>query len=248
MAPKPESPVVPEYVHKATEQKLQAEAAFLAAQARNEVAQAKRAEVEAAIAQHVKKREDYAEQVRLAQNVFHGLIYFVSEVGPKSVESCIDRLDLHERVHGTSMPVEMVFTSPGGDVVTGMRLFDHITGMRDRGFTINIGTRGIAASMAGVLLQAGSHRWMGRESYVLIHQISAGVAGSFGDIEDRVKWFEKLQNRILDVFAARAAEAGKNGTASQPATRRYLAKQWERTDWWLDSDECLRLGIVDEVR
>ncbi|NIT79504.1 MAG: hypothetical protein GWN39_06405, partial [Thermoplasmata archaeon] len=27
-----------------------------------------------------------------------------------------------------------------------------------------------------------------------------------------------------------------------------LKRKWERKDWWIDSDESLKLGLVDEIR
>jgi ATP-dependent protease ClpP protease subunit len=89
---------------------------------------------------------------------------------------------------------------------------------------------------------------MGREARVLIHEVSTAAIGKIGEIEDQVTLVHGMQDRVLSIFADRAAQAGVNGTASEPITKARLKRGWSRTDWWLDSDECLRLGIVDEVR
>lgn len=238
---------VPAYINKAECAKLEAEAAYLTAQAAKERAIARKERALATTAEISLAKNQAEEAKRLAGNEHHGVIYFSTPVEPATAATCIERLDQHHRLH-PGAPVEIIFTSPGGDVTAGMRLFDHICAMRREGHTVTIGTRGMAASMAGILLQAGDVRWCGAESYVLIHQISASLHGSFGEIEDRVDWFKKCQKRILDIFAERCKQAGENGTASKPASRAYLDKQWRRTDWWLDSSECLRLGIVDEIR
>jgi ATP-dependent protease ClpP protease subunit len=72
--------------------------------------------------------------------------------------------------------------------------------------------------------------------------------GKLEEIKDEVKFMEKMSNRVLDIFAKRCAEAGKNGTATKPLTKEQLKRGWERKDWWLSSDECLKFGLVDEVR
>lgn len=242
-----DTPVIPEYVHEATAAKLAAEADFFAAQAE---AQRQLARKDAVLADEYELRQGelrFKDSLRTAGNLHHGVVYFPDAVTGASVEGCISHLDFFHRTR-PGAPMEIIFTSPGGDVIAGMRLFDHITYLRGEGHKIDVGTRGVAASMAGILLQAGETRWMGKQSWVLIHQISAGVHGSYGEIKDMVKWFEMMQDRILDVFAARAKEAGENGTASHPITRRQLEKNWTRTDWWISSDDCLKLGIVDEVR
>jgi ATP-dependent Clp protease protease subunit len=132
--------------------------------------------------------------------------------------------------------IELIFTSPGGSVIDGMALFDFIQQLRRAGHFITTRALGWAASMAGILLQAGDKRVMAKESYVLIHEISTGAVGKIGEIEDEVKFVKKIQGRILDIFAARAN-----------VKREYFAKHWKRQDWWLDSDEALKIGIIDEV-
>jgi hypothetical protein len=74
------------------------------------------------------------------------------------------------------------------------------------------------------------------------------AGGKMGEVEDEVKFVKKIQNRVLDVFAKRCAEAGKNGTAKKPLNKTQIQQRWERKDWWLESDECLTFGFVDEVR
>jgi ATP-dependent protease ClpP protease subunit len=95
---------------------------------------------------------------------------------------------------------------------------------------------GYAASMAGILLQAGEDRQMGREAYILIHEVSFGVAGKIGEVEDEVKFVKMVQKRVLDIFADRAK-----------VSRGYIAQRWRRKDWWLDSVTAQKLGIVDTV-
>lgn len=236
----PDESPIPEYVHRANMEKLMAERRHFDALAAKEDEAARQAQI---------KTNQMArdEARRLTDNDLHGILYFDGPVTESTASAAIAFLDgQHRRFPGKDL--EIVFTSPGGSVVDGMRLFDHIGLIRRQGHKVTTGTLGMAASMGGILLQAGDHRWMGAEAFVLIHQISAGVHGSYGEIEDRVKWFDRVQSRILDIFAARAKQAGENGTASKPATRALLEKNWRRTDWWLDSDEALKLGIVDEIR
>ncbi len=91
--------------------------------------------------------------------------------------------------------------------------------------------------MAGILLQAGDVRTMGRESWLLIHQAAFSALGSTYEIEDRVEWVKRIQDRILDIFADRSK-----------LTKAQIRRRWHRKDWWIDSDEALKLGLVDELR
>jgi len=189
------------------------------------------------------KKEDVWSR-ELASDYYHRVYYFDGQVDSKSVGFCIDQLDTWDRTQPESN-IEIVFTSPGGSVIDGLALFDHIQYLKRKGHTITTVCLGVAASMAGILLQSGTTRIMTKESWLLIHQISAGVMGSFGEIEDRVDWINRTQERVIDIFASRAsAVTGEDYNK----TRRYIKKNWERTDWWIDSDEALKLGFIDEVR
>lgn len=207
------------------------------AQARREEAYARATELD------LLKKEIENERM-LAGDFFHKTFYFDSDVNAKSVGFCMDQLDQWDRMNPGGCEIEIAITSPGGAVIDGLALFDHIQYLRRKGHTINTVCLGVAASMGGILLQAGTKRIMTKESWVLIHEVSGGMMGSFGDMEDRLDWLTRTQDRILDIFATRAAASD----APKPITKAQLAKGWKRKDWWLSSDECLKLGIVDEVR
>jgi ATP-dependent Clp endopeptidase proteolytic subunit ClpP len=167
---------------------------------------------------------------------------FVGGVDARSSEKCIDMLRRWGRSHPKA-DIEIVFNSPGGSVISGMALFDEITALVDAGHKVTTVARGMAASMGGILLQAGSHRVMGREAYVLIHEISSGAGGKLSEIEDEVAFLKKMSERVINIFVKRAAGKG-NGKL----TAAFIRRKWDKTDWWLSSDDCMELGLVDEVR
>jgi len=133
--------------------------------------------------------------------------------------------------------MEIVFSSPGGSIVDGMELFDFIQHLRNEGHKITTGTLGYAASMAGILLQAGDVRWMGHQAWVMIHRAAFGAIGKTFEIEDEVRYVKRIEDRILDVFTSRSH-----------LSKLKIKRNWDRKDWWISSDEALELGLVDEVR
>jgi len=105
----------------------------------------------------------------LAQNHHHRVYIFRASVNESATANCIHQLQTWHRLY-PGEPMEIVFTSPGGSVVDGMALYDFIQTLRSDGHHITTTALGMAASMAGVLLQAGDTRVMGRESWLLIHE------------------------------------------------------------------------------
>lgn len=216
----------------------------LSAEAKLREAEAKKAEAILRSTEIDLFKKEVEHERTLAGDFFHRKFYFDSDVNEKSAGFCMDQLDQWDRMAVEPIEIEIVITSPGGGVVSGMALFDHIMQLRRKGHTINTSALGMAASMGGILLQAGETRTMSAESWLLIHQVSAGMMGSYGELSDRIKWLEMTQERILDIFATRAA----NSAAAKPITRKQLEKNWERTDWWISSDEALKLGLIDQIR
>jgi ATP-dependent Clp endopeptidase proteolytic subunit ClpP len=221
--------------------KAEAEAEHALAQARLATAQALEAEAEAEITAHrlAKAREE--ERGRVQSDEHHRVYQFSTDVSSASAAACMSTLRRWHRLDPTC-DIEIVFNSPGGSVIAGMGLFDQIKRLSLRGggsHRVTTGICGYAASMAGILLQAGDHRWMGAESYLMIHEISAGTGGKIGEIKDDVKFYEAICARVVGIFVDRSG--GK-------ITKARFQKAWQRTDWWLLSDEALKLGFVDEVR
>lgn len=220
--------------------KITQETRYQAAQANEKEAYAKQAQLSLNSAERMERNV-------LAGDLFHHIYRFADPIADYSVENAMSVLNFWHRTE-PGVDIEILFNSPGGSVFDGMELYDFIQELRRSGHFVTTSARGMAASMGGILLQAGDKRVMGREARVLIHEVSTAAIGKIGEIEDQVTLVHGMQDRVLSIFADRAAEAGQNGTASEPITKARLKRGWSRTDWWLDSDECLRLGIVDEVR
>lgn len=202
---------------------------------RKTVAEAEAEEARATILKIDANTKQRGNQRELAKDEHHRIYVFDQAVGSKTVTDCIQRLAEWSRID-PKCNIEIVFNSPGGSVIDGMALYDYLTQLKAQGHNLVTSSLGMAASMAGILLQAGNTRRMGSEAWLLIHQGSFGAGGSVGQVEDTVEWVKKIQVRILDIFAAKS-----NLSKAQIKTR------WHRKDWWLDSDEALKLGFIDEI-
>jgi ATP-dependent protease ClpP protease subunit len=228
-------------LHPAEVRKLKAEAKKIKAEARKANAEADKATADAKVATLKALEAEQAAAEEDASDDNHYVYRFTGDVGKGTTAACIARLNLWDRLD-PKCPIEIIFNSPGGGVIDGMALFDQIVAFSKRGggkHKITIGCRGYAASMAGILLQAGDVRWIGANSYLMIHEISAGTGGKIGDIEDDVKFYKAICAQALNIFVDRSG--GK-------ITKAEFKRRWERQDWWLLADEAKKLGFVDEVR
>jgi len=205
------------------------------AEARKAAAEAKEAECDARKAEMNLWTHEYAHKMEKAKDCYQHRYWFTTDVNPSSVEACIKQLRVWMELD-PGCEIEIWFVSPGGGVLHGMALFDFIQQVRAAGHHVTTGTLGYAASMAGILLQAGDRRVIGQESYLMLHEISTMALGKTSEISDAVEFCKKIQNRVIAIFAERSTLG-----------RAAIKNRFERKDWWLDSAEALKIGFVDAV-
>ena len=220
---------------RAAARRADAEVKNTQAETRKNKAEATEFEAQAALTNILLDQTQRKEKEYLAAHKYNFLYVFDDPVGATSVKACINQLTLWMR-NNPKQDVEIVFNSPGGDIVEGMALFDFIQLVRGKGHHVTTTALGMAASMAGILLQAGTKRVMGKEAWVLLHEASFGTAGKIGDVEDKVEWVKRIMKRVRTIFATRSK-----------LTEGQISRRWKRKDWWLSSDDCLKLGLVDDV-
>jgi ATP-dependent Clp endopeptidase proteolytic subunit ClpP len=224
---------------KAAATKHKAEAKKFNAEARKADAEGEEAEIELEVRREKRETEK-------TDNRYHFLYTFNDQVSSTSVKSCIDQLTKWMRLN-PGEDIEISFNSPGGDVIAGLALFDFIQTVRAAGHHVTTSTIGYAASMAGILLQAGDRRIMGAESWLMLHEASFGAQGKTGEVEDRVEWIKRVHDRFLNIFASRCKGADPE-TATKVLTKAQIKTRWTRTDFWVDSDQALAFGFIDEIR
>jgi ATP-dependent Clp protease protease subunit len=133
-----------------------------------------------------------------------------------------------------SNDITMHIDSPGGSVKSGLSMVDVMDYINSDIRTINTG---MAASMGSILLGAGTKgkRCSLRFSRTMLHQSSGGFGGNIQDAKiDMIEW-EKLNNTLFDLLGE---YCGKDSE---------IVKQDASRDLWLDANDALAYGIIDEI-
>ena len=175
-------------------------------------------------------------QKELTTDEENHLYRFNKDVNSNSVQACMSKLTQWHRLD-SKCDMEVIFSSPGGSIIDGFELFDFLQEMRAQGHKVITGSLGMAASMAGILLQAGDIRWIGHQAWMMIHRAAFGAIGKTYEVEDEVKLVKRIEERCLDIFVSRSK-----------LSKQKIKRNWDRKDWWIDADECLESGLVDEIR
>ncbi len=165
-----------------------------------------------------------------------GVFTFYDEVYYDSVLQCIRQLSGWSN-RFPECPLTLVFDSPGGSIIDGLHLYDFLLSLRAKGHHLTTVGSGMAASMGGVLLQAGDERVMTPNAVMLIHEASSRLGGKVANMEEALSFTKKLQSKVVGILAERSR-----------LSVRQVETRWKKTDWWLDSAEALADGFVDCVR
>ena len=130
--------------------------------------------------------------------------------------------------------INIYINSPGGSVTAGLAIYDTMQFV-----TCDVATYcvGIAASMAAILLTAGTKgkRYALPNSDIMIHQVSGGAQGTASDVERTVEYMFKLKKRLIGILAL---HTGKTGEQIQADSDR---------DYWITAQQAKEYGLVDEV-
>lgn len=130
--------------------------------------------------------------------------------------------------------ITMHVDSPGGSVKSGLSMVDVMRYINSDVATINTG---MAASMGSILLSSGEKgkRSSLNFSKVMIHQVSSGASGHVAD--NRISQMESEKYNYI-LFKMLAENSGRDFQYVLDAARR---------DKWLNSQEALDFGFIDEV-
>lgn len=130
--------------------------------------------------------------------------------------------------------VKIYINSPGGSVTDLMGMIDAMDNIT---IPVEIYCLGQAASCGAVLLASGpkGKRFIGKNSRVLIHQVSMGAAGKVDDVEAYTAEGRRLNDDIIKILAKKTKK-----TKAQ-------IKEDMKKELFLSAKEAVEYGIADKV-
>lgn len=163
----------------------------------------------------------------------HREIECVGEISQESVYALILQLR-HLQKESPEKEITMFINSPGGEVTSGLALYDVMQAVK---CPIRTVCTGIAASMAALLFAAGSQRDMLPHSRVMIHDplMNGGVGGPALKIDAIAKDIMRTRETIAAIIAKH--------------TGRSLDEVYAKTatDSYFSADEAVAWGLADRI-
>lgn len=167
-------------------------------------------------------------------------IYLTGEVTPEMAIAFISRMDfLINRTENQFVrrPIDIYIHSPGGEVNSGLCIIDKIQEARDKGFIVRTVNCGISASMASVILAAGTpgERYSVPSGRVMIHQ---PLGGAQGQASDMVLVVEQI-SALHDVLAKTIGDFTHHRTSE--------IKKLMNRDKWFTAKEAKEFNLIDKI-
>jgi ATP-dependent Clp protease, protease subunit len=141
---------------------------------------------------------------------------------------------IHLEAEDPDKDVVMYINSPGGQVYSGLAIYDTMQYVKCDVQTICVGS---AMSMGAVLLSGGTKgkRMALPNAKILIHQVSGGFQGQATDIEIQARETIALKRRLEEILSLHTGRSHEE-----------ISKDMER-DYFLTSKEAQDYGIIDNV-
>jgi ATP-dependent Clp protease protease subunit len=131
-------------------------------------------------------------------------------------------------------PIQMYINSPGGQVYSGLAIYDTMQMISNPISTVAVG---VTASFGTVLLTAGAEgqRYALPHATIHMHQPVGGAQGQATDIEIQAQEILRLRQRLNAILAHHTGQDVKK-----------IKKDTER-DFWMNAEDAKEYGILDEI-
>ena len=113
-----------------------------------------------------------------------------------------------------------------------MNLMNVLESSRVRVITV---AQGSCCSAATFMLLGGSERRMGKNAFVLIHQISTEMWGNYEDLKHELRSTDKFMKMLKKMYMEK----------TKIPERKF--KKLMKKDIYLSPKDCMRYGIVGEL-
>jgi ATP-dependent Clp protease protease subunit len=141
------------------------------------------------------------------------------------------KLNTIENKHNT---IYLYINSPGGNVIAGLEIINYIKSLQRREKQI-ICIAHNAMSMAFVIFQYCSERYILYSSTLMQHQMSLGIKGKLYDINSRMAYMNSMEIKMNQDQATRLNLSLDNFT-------RLI-----QNDWWLYAEDILLHNAADKI-
>ena len=129
------------------------------------------------------------------------------------------------------VPIYLHLTTNGGVIHAAFSVVDCMNSLSLPVYTV---VDGYVASAGTLISVSGKKRYIGKNAYILIHELSSGVWGKMSYLEDEYLNFKKLQDHLTNIYVDKTS-----------LTEKKLTKILKKDIEW-NAEEAIEYGLADE--
>lgn len=148
-----------------------------------------------------------------------------------STAKAIQLLNIHYNLP-VSPAIDLFINSEGGEVFSAFSAVDRI---KSSPVPVHTYVEGFCASAATLLSVCAHKRYIRKNGFMLIHQVRSGLWGSFAEFQDEIQNLELIMRYIKQIYLEHT-DIPENDLVE-------ILKH----DTYLNAEECIKYGLVDEI-
>jgi ATP-dependent protease ClpP protease subunit len=165
-------------------------------------------------------------------------IYFYTEVDRDTIRELCEALretetyclNMKREMNLKKVPIYLHINSDGGCIFSAFNAIDAMNSCTVPIYSI---IEGSVASAGTLISVCAKRRYIRPNAHMLIHQLSSGCWGKMTEIEDNFVNLKALMSKIKKIYS--------DNTSIPKNELKKLLKR----DLWLNSDECIDMGLAD---
>ncbi len=155
-------------------------------------------------------------------------IVLVGEIGPEQASVGQEITEMAE----SGKAIYLIINSPGGSVMDGNLIVSAIQASPVPVYTICMQ---LCASMAAVIFETGTKRYMVDRSILMFHEAAGGLQGQFNQMKSRLNVFDRLVTKSNHEIARRVGIDSDVFIAKLPS------------ELWLDAEDAVKQNYADNL-
>lgn len=173
-------------------------------------------------------------------------LYIYGDIGESWWGESITAMSVVEQLNALDPAVKTIdvfINSYGGSVTDGLAIYNALKRKAKEGVTVNTSVDGIAASIASLIMMAGSKRSMAANTRAMVHAPWGGlyVTGNAAEVREAAGQFADLLDGFADAMAhSYAAATGK------PFAEMFALLE-DGQDHWYSAAQALEAGFCTEI-
>jgi ATP-dependent protease ClpP protease subunit len=167
---------------------------------------------------------------------FSNHIYFNDDINYNTAFKLNNALRLMETklksLNIDNIPIYLHLTTNGGIIHSAFSIIDCMNSITLPIYTV---IEGFVASAGTLISVNGEKRYIGKNAYVLIHELRSGVWGKMSEMEEEMTNIKKIQEHLINIYLEKTK-----------IKRKKLNKILKKDIEW-NADEAIEFGIADEI-